>query len=193
MTLATKITLSRILLVPFFVTQVIYHVSDGREVFRIAALVIFCVAALTDALDGYVARRFNQRSELGAFLDPLADKILLVSAAVLLSFNHEPFLDRLPLWLTATVVSRDLLLGLGIALIYYFCGKVAIVPNLTSKLGTVLQMLAVCWVLLRLDDGWLDVICAAAAIATGIAGIQYLVEGIRQLGSSPSSAPTPRE
>ena len=193
MTLATKITLLRILLVPFFVTQVIYYVSEGREVFRIAALGIFTLAVLTDALDGFVARRFNQRSELGAFLDPLADKILLVSSAILLSFDHTPFFERLPLWLVATIISRDMLLGIGIAVIYYFCGKVVITPIITSKVATVLQMAAVFWVLLQLNPEWLDVTCAAAAITTGIAGIQYLLEGMRQLGSSPSSAPTPRE
>src|SRR5580765_5244540 len=111
MTTANKITILRILLVPFFVMQVLYYADASgqaaREWYRIAALWTFGVAAISDALDGYIARRYNQRSELGAILDPLADKLLLVSGIVVLSFEHPPYqqyLATLPLWLAGTII-----------------------------------------------------------------------------------------
>jgi cardiolipin synthase (CMP-forming) len=192
-TLATKITLVRILLVPFFVTQVIYYVSEGREAHRFAALAIFIAAALTDALDGYIARRYNQHSELGVFMDPLADKILLLSGVIVLSFDNTPFFEQLPLWMTATIISREAILVLGIGVIYYFCGKVAIAPRLLSKIATVLQMAVIFWVLLQWRSDWLEWLCIATAVTTGVAGILYIFDGIKQLGASPSSAATPRE
>src|SRR5947208_17055175 len=99
MTTANKITIVRVLLVPFFIAQVLYYAETGRDAHRVLALLTFAVAALSDAIDGYIARRFNQRSELGAILDPLADKLLLVSAIVLLSRHDKPELERIPFWL----------------------------------------------------------------------------------------------
>src|SRR5262245_59519736 len=118
MTTANKITILRILLVPFFIVQVLYYAeateSAAREWYRLAALLTFATAALFDALDGYIARRYNQRSELGAILDPLADKLLLVFAIVLLSRHDKPSLDRIPFWFTMTVIGRDVILLLGL-------------------------------------------------------------------------------
>jgi len=92
MTTANKITILRILLIPFFVVELIYYIRTGREVFRVAAIVSFLLASVLDGVDGYIARHFHQISELGKILDPLADKSLLVSAIVTLSFNHGVFL-----------------------------------------------------------------------------------------------------
>src|SRR6185295_6973655 len=91
MTTANKITILRILLVPFFIAQVLYYVGNGGELYRLLAILSFAIAAISDGVDGYIARRYNQRSELGAILDPLADKLLLVSAVILLSFNWPYF------------------------------------------------------------------------------------------------------
>ena len=88
MTTANKITILRILLIPFFVVELIYYVRSGNEAHRLAALLSFAIAAVLDGVDGYIARRYNQISELGKILDPLADKLLLVSGIVALSFNH---------------------------------------------------------------------------------------------------------
>jgi cardiolipin synthase (CMP-forming) len=187
MTTANKVTICRILLTPFFVTMVIYYVTDGLEHYRFWAVTSFGVAALTDALDSYIARRYRQHSELGAFLDPLADKLLLVSGILLLSLDNAPLLDRLPLWLVATVIGRDVILLLGIVVIYYFCGRVAIAPRWISKAGTVLQIAVVLWALLKFDARWLEFWCAAAAITTGVSGVQYVFDGVRQLSASPSS------
>ena len=90
MTTANKITIFRILLVPFFVVEILYYVRSGNELHRLLGLIAFAVAAILDGVDGFVARHFNQRSELGTILDPLADKLLLVSAIVLLTSTTNP-------------------------------------------------------------------------------------------------------
>src|SRR5437667_7917850 len=119
MTTANKVTICRILLVPFFIVLVLYYVQGGAEVFRFSAILTFALATTSDAVDGYIARRYHQHSELGRFLDPLADKMLLVSGIVLLSLKNEPYLDRIPLWLTVTILSRDVLLLIGLVVIHY--------------------------------------------------------------------------
>src|SRR6266850_597789 len=124
MTTANKITIMRILLVPFFIAQVLYYVGSGNELYRLLAILSFAIAAISDGVDGYIARRYNQRSELGAILDPLADKLLLVSGIVLLSLNNAPYLPRLPLWLVVTVVSRDVIILIGLLVIKHVCDKV---------------------------------------------------------------------
>src|SRR5712672_903866 len=110
MTTANKVTILRILLIPFFVVEIIYYVRTGNEACRLAGVLSFAVAAILDGVDGYVARRYNQWTELGTILDPLADKLLLVSAIVLLSFDNAPHLGQIPLWLTGVIIGRDLLL-----------------------------------------------------------------------------------
>src|SRR5215471_11347297 len=124
MTTANKITILRILLIPFFVVEVLYYVKEGHELHRTLALLSFAVAAICDGVDGYIARRYNQRSELGSILDPLADKLLLLSGIVVLSFNHGPYFETVPLWLTATVIGRDVLLLIGLVVIQMTVGKV---------------------------------------------------------------------
>src|SRR5207248_8322765 len=128
MTTANRITILRILLVPFFVVEVLYYVKTGNELHRLLALLSFAVAAICDGVDGYIARRYSQRSELGAILDPLADKLLLVSGIVLLSFNW-PYLDSIPLWLTGTIIGRDILILAGVIVIQITIGKVQVKPR----------------------------------------------------------------
>src|SRR5215831_10930492 len=161
MTTANKITILRILLIPFFVVEVLYYVKDGEEVYRLLALLSFAVAAICDGVDGYIARRYNQRSELGAILDPLADKLLLVSAIVLLSFTWTYF-DTIPLWLTGTIIGRDILLLIGLVVIHLTVGKVKVRPRMLGKVATVLQMVVVLWILLRWNTRWLKSLTIAA-------------------------------
>jgi cardiolipin synthase (CMP-forming) len=194
MTTANKITILRILLIPFFVVEVLYYVKTGHEVHHIAALLTFAVAAICDGVDGYIARHYNQRSELGALLDPLADKLLLVSAIVLLSFDNQPYFGQIPLWLTGTIIGRDLLLLIGVGVIRFTVGKVKVHPRIIGKIATVLQMLVVLWVLLDWDHDfssrWLRVLTVAAAVFTGISGLLYVFDGIKQLSSHPASSAT---
>ena len=191
-TTANKISICRILLVPLFIVEVLYYVDSGNEVWRLVALLAFALAAISDAVDGYLARRYNQHSELGRILDPLADKFLLVSGIVLLSLKNDPYLQRIPLWLTATILSRDVLLVVGLVVIQITCGKVTVRPVMIGKAATVLQMVCVLWVLLKWSPQALLGIALAAAICTGLSGIIYLFDGIRQLSASPSSSATPR-
>lgn len=191
MTTANKVTILRILLIPFFVVEVLYYVKSGNELHLIAALFTFAVASICDGVDGYIARRYNQISELGTILDPLADKLLLVSGVVLLSFDHGPLLGQIPLWLTGTIIGRDVLLLIGLVVIQLTVGKVHVRPRILGKVATVLQMVSVLWILLRWDAGWgahlLVWLTVGAAICTGVSGLLYVWDGVRQLSASPSS------
>src|SRR5689334_17000741 len=149
MTTANKITILRILLIPFFVVEALYYVRTGNEVHRLMAIISFAVAAICDGVDGYIARRYNQRSELGAILDPLADKLLLVSGIVVLSFDQRPYFEMVPLWLTGTIIGRDILLLAGLVVIQITVGNIKVRPRLIGKAATVLQMVVVLWVLLK--------------------------------------------
>jgi cardiolipin synthase len=194
MTTANKVTILRILLIPFFVGELLYYVKTGNEVHRTAALLTFAVAAICDGVDGYIARHYNQWSELGTILDPLADKLLLVSGVVLLSFDNGPLLGQIPLWLTVTIIARDILLLIGLIVIQMTVGTVKIRPRLLGKLATVLQMSVLLWLLLKWDVGrglaWIQMLAGGAAICTGLSGLQYVRDGVRQLSASPSSSAT---
>ena len=191
MTTANKITILRILLIPVFVVEVLYYVETGNEIHRLAALLCFVVAAILDGVDGYVARRYHQWSELGTVLDPLADKLLLVSAIVVLSFDHAPYLRQIPLWLTGMIIGRDFLLGIGAVVVRLVVGKITVRPRLTGKLATVFQMLTVSWILLHWDwnRGLLEIWILGAGIFTGVSGLFYVWDGTKQLGAHPSSSP----
>ena len=193
MTTANKVTISRILLVPFFIVAVIYYVKTGVELYRWLAIACFAIAALSDAVDGFIARHFNQWSELGTVLDPLADKLLLVAGVVLLSLHNEPYLRPIPPWLTITILSRDVLLLLGFALIHFVAGSMKTRPHFTGKIATVLQMGAVLWVLFKLDATWQHYLCIAAGVFTGVSGLFYLADGMRQLAQHPSSSPSKKD
>src|SRR5437016_10384795 len=138
MTTANKITVVRILMIPAFVTMAIYYgqsVQRGapEEWQRYTAIVIFLVAAASDGLDGYVARRYNQRSSLGVVLDPIADKGLLLSGIITLSISNwseiDPNYGRFPLWFPVLVISRDAVILVGTAVLYFLVGRVKVKPN----------------------------------------------------------------
>ena len=194
MTTANKITILRILLVPFFVVEVLYYVETGTELHRLLGVLAFGVASILDGVDGYVARRYNQRSELGTVLDPLADKLLLASAIVVLSFDHAPRLGQIPLWLTGTIIGRDLLLALGAVVVRLVVGKITVRPRLTGKIATVFQMIVVVWILLRWDLYFhgclLSVLILGTGLFTGVSGLFYVWDGTQQLGTHPASLPT---
>ncbi len=197
MTTANKITILRILLIPFFVVEIIYYVRTGNEACRFAGLLAFAFAAILDGVDGYVARRYNQWSELGTILDPLADKLLLVSAIVLLSFDNVPRLGQIPLWLTGVIIGRDLLLGLGAVVIRLVVGKITVRPRMSGKIATVFQMIVVIWILLRWDfifhGHFLKVWIFSAGFFTAASGLLYIWDGTKQLGTHPASLPAEKQ
>lgn len=190
MTTANKVTVLRILLVPFFIFLLLSYGKSADDIHRWAALACFGVAALLDGVDGYIARRFNQKSELGAVLDPLADKLLLVSALILLGFERDR-LTPLPVWVNLTVISRDVLLVLGLAVIHFTVGTVRVKPRWTGKSATVAQMALVLWCLLKWPAACQFYLAVAATLLTAVSGAQYIWDGIRQLSASPRSGPSP--
>jgi cardiolipin synthase (CMP-forming) len=190
MTTANKITVVRIVMIPAFVTMAIYYgasVTRGQplEWQRVAAIAIFILAAVSDGLDGYVARRYNQRSTLGIILDPIADKGLLLSGIITLSLTSwseiEPETGEFPVWFPVLVISRDAILLVGTLVLYLLNGKVHVKPHWTGKIATVLQMAAIGWVMLQLRIIPLFYIVLAAGTFTLISGIVYVTEGVRQL------------
>jgi cardiolipin synthase (CMP-forming) len=191
MTTANKVTILRILLIPFFVVEVLYFGKTGNPLHQGLAILSFAVASICDGVDGYIARHYNQRSELGAILDPLADKLLLVSGVVLLSFDHAPYLQSVPYWLTVTIIGRDILLLVGLVVIHIMVGKVKIRPRVIGKIATVLQMIVVLWILLQWDLSWLRFWTLSAALCTGISGLLYVWDGVRQLSAHPTSSASP--
>lgn len=190
MTTANKITIFRILLVPVFAYAILTYRDSGADWHRFVALGAFALAAILDGVDGFIARHFQQKSELGAVLDPTADKLLLASGVVFLSLDHT-HLTRLPLYLILVIISRDALLLLGLILIHMTVGRCVVRPRWTGKVATVLQMSVVLWALLKLPATLQSYIAAGAALLTAISGIQYLYDAGRQLSASPRSAATP--
>jgi len=179
MGLANWLTLLRIVLIPLFVLLLLYK----RPGF---ALVVFAAAALTDLLDGYVARRRGSQTRLGAFLDPMADKLLLTAAFVTLTH-----LRVLPAWITVVVISRDAILMMGALLIHMLGGRIYPRPTWVGKAATFFQVLAVlAGMLARYYRPWvpsatvLTVIVGLAAIFTIVSGLQYLVQGLRYLSAT---------
>lgn len=191
MTTANKITIFRILAVPVFIMEMLYFFDTGNDQHRWLAFFTFGIAAVLDGVDGYVARRYNQRSELGAILDPLADKFLLVSGVILLSLPHPSSLERIPLWLTGIILGRDVILTLGLAIIYYFTGRVTVRPAFVGKLATVFQMMIIVSILLKWGVVWLNFWIIAAGVFTASSGVIYFAHGCRQLSLSPTSSATP--
>lgn len=192
MTTANKVTILRILLVPFFAVEVMYYMKNGHESHRLLAIIAFGVAALCDGLDGFIARRFNQRSELGAILDPLADKLLLLTGIILFSFENR-HLGNMPLWPTVTIIGRDLLLLVGLVVIQMTVGKVQVRPRALGKIATVLQMICIIWLLLKLDARLPQLwfwIWTSTGISTGVSGLLYVLDGMKQLSSHPTSSAT---
>ena len=185
MNLPNYITLFRIVLIPFFVYLMIYGYSR-------AALLVFVIACVTDALDGMIARLTNQITVLGAFLDPMADKLLILSAFVTLVF-----MNMLPVWLVIVVVSRDIILVLGAVAIYFTGHHFTARPSLIGKATTVLQLVTVTLALVLTNfgagSGQMSVLHGITAAFTLASGIQYVARGTRIVGHDMSKKITGRE
>ena len=180
MGLANWLTIVRILLIPVFVTLLVYN--------RVAlAFGTFVLAGITDMLDGYIARTRGTRTRLGAFLDPLADKLLLTASFVTLTYK----LPRvLPFWLTAIVISRDLVLILGVLLVMLTGGQVHPAPTLLGKTSTLFQMVTVGMALLvaarvRLFEPVLPSLLWITAALTIASGVQYVSMAARYIDGEP--------
>ena len=175
MGLANWLTTLRILLIPVFVTLLVYRRWTP-------ALVVFCLASLTDLLDGYIARHRGRQTRLGAFLDPVADKLLLTSAFVTLTH-----LKIIPFWITAVVVSRDLILSLGVLVIHVAGSVVHPAPTWLGKMSTVFQMATVLAAVLLAGRAPVvpRLFAWATALLTIASGLHYLIRGLNQINPPP--------
>lgn len=183
MTFATKITVVRILLVPVFAALAIAYgltVKTGApdESLRWWALAVFIIAAASDGLDGWIARHFNQCSDLGAYLDPIADKSLLLTAILTLSiFDWGPDGWSIPLWFAILVFARDTTILVGVRWLQHIKLPIKIQPQWQGKACTVSQMFALAWVMLKFTTFDPLYPCLLAAFFTLWSGIEYVRTG----------------
>ena len=184
-TLPNFITLLRLAAIPFFLLAI----SDGR--FAIA-LAIFVAAGVSDGVDGYLARRFQMRSALGSYLDPVADKLMLMSSYLFLAIPSYPAAVKVPVWLAVLVLSRDLLLLLVGLLLILTSVQRHFPPSWLGKVTTVTLIITVFFVLCANVWEWPREIVlvgfGAAAAATILSGFDYVYRVAR---ASPSSAEWP--
>jgi cardiolipin synthase len=177
MNLPNYITLLRVVLIPFFVNLMIYGY------FR-TALIVFVAACVTDALDGMIARLTNSKTDLGAFLDPMADKLLIISAFVTLVL-----LGMLPVWLVIIVVSRDIILVLGSIALYFTGHQFKAQPSIIGKATTLLQLIVVTLSLVLKNYGtglgMMAILHWTTAGFTLVSGIQYVARGTKMVGKNP--------
>ena len=173
--LANVLTLSRLVLVPIFLLAL--FAGGGHEAAgRIVAFVIFAVACITDRLDGLLARNYGMATEFGAFVDPIADKMLIGSALVGLSM-----LGDLPWWVTVLILAREV----GVTLLRLAVIRRGVIPaSWGGKLKTVVQALAIGLFVLPLSGPFLvaaSVVMAAAIVLTIVTGIDYVASTVREV------------
>ena len=165
MTTANKLTILRIILVPVFL-GVLYAGFPGSNIW---ALIIFIVASLTDLLDGYIARHYNQITNFGKFMDPLADKILVMSAMCWFVEAHQ-----MPGWALAIVLLREFAVS-GMRLVAVEQGKV-IAAAWSGKVKTASTMVCLCLMMLNIPE-WLNTACVVVIVATTVySGIEYFIK-----------------
>lgn len=187
--LPNALTLMRVGLVPVFLFTIINKYAFG-------SLLVFFLAGLTDLLDGFTARSFGLRTRIGRLIDPLADKFLLSTAFIVLTIKGLGGPYFIPLWLTAVVISRDIIILAGSLVVTIVRGTSNFSPSLLGKISTACQISTVCWVLLanciQTPSGeilsslsWLTspavfpAIYSLTLITTFLSGVHYILKGIR--------------
>ncbi len=166
------LTLIRILSIPFFLVYLSYHRY-------LEALIIFIIGGITDFLDGLAARLMKQQTPLGAYLDPIADKLLVITSFIVLGL-----IGGVPMWLSIIVVSRDVLIITGYGIIVFLTDeRPEVKPSLIGKFSTLLQLVTLGVALALLHDPklmthWLrDLFIGSTAVATVLSGVQYIYRG----------------
>lgn len=165
------ITFIRIVIIPLFVTSLVYKRYDY-------ALMLFFIASISDMLDGLLARITGQKTQFGAFLDPLADKSLLITSFILFTVY-----GWIPLWLTIIVISRDFIVIIGWILLYLVSHVTKVEPSIFGKLAIASQLILIAYILFSINANLPPInifgyfIVAALTI---ISGIQYIYNGLRQ-------------
>jgi len=172
LTIPNLITLFRIILTPLFIIFLIQ--GNYRKAF-----VVFVLAGVSDMADGLIARTWQQKSRLGSYLDPLADKLLMAASFVTLSIYHQ-----IPSWLTVIVLSRDVILAVGVVIFRLADIPLVVRPSLAGKWTTTFQLITVGFVLLNKIWAFpplvLPVFFWVTGVLTIISGMQYFYRGIKQ-------------
>lgn len=176
MNTANLLTIFRVLLVPVF--AVFLH--KGTPETRLIALGIFLIAAITDALDGLIAQRRNQISKFGKKADPIADKILLITAFIMLTLDKS-----IPAFLTIIVIARDIIIVSGFLMLYIVLGKnLEPKPSKVSKCTTFLQIFTIIYALLSIRVPSILFIVWITVIFTVISGVNYMIYGVKLLNGN---------
>ncbi len=169
MNLPNLLSLFRLFITVFFILLIM------QDRYRIA-LALFILQGISDLLDGFFARRMGIKTALGAYLDPLADKVMLASSYLVLSFK-----SLVPFWLMTTIITRDIVISLGFLLLHRLSTRIAPSPSYLSKATTVAQIVTVIYVLCLRRSPYEMVFFYATAILTGLSGIQYIFLGYNAL------------
>ncbi|OGF65180.1 MAG: hypothetical protein A2Y62_17540 [Candidatus Fischerbacteria bacterium RBG_13_37_8] len=172
LTVATKLTLVRMALTPFICISIFYE-------YTLLALILFVIAAISDSLDGFIARLFKQETLLGRLMDPLADKVLLNTVNIILSFGQVFTLITIPVWLTLVILCRDLLIIASVSLIIIVANYKDIYPSWGGKLATIFQFISITVVLLanlyHLNPDYIQLLFYVTLFFTVYSGILYLI------------------
>ena len=183
LTTANQLTILRMLLIPAFVIQLLY----GHQGW---ALVTFLVAGLTDLLDGLIARATGEKTTLGAWLDPMADKLLLVTMFIVLTLPDIGSVNRLPVWFTVLVISRDVAIVLTVAVVNLAVGRRTFPPSLFGKMATATYILTGVVTLyfnyLGRKTPLVSLFVYASLAITLISAFDYLIKVVR-MGPAPAS------
>jgi cardiolipin synthase len=187
LTLANQLTLLRMFLIPAFVILVVYGYLGW-------ALLVFVAAGVTDALDGMIARRSGQKSSLGAWLDPMADKLLLVTTFVVLTLPGLGLANRLPIWLTVLIIFRDVGIVLTVAIVNLAIGPRTFRPSALGKIATATY---ICTAVVAMFFNWLgysaalfELMVYASLAITLASGFDYIWHAARIINAEPSSSDT---
>ncbi len=173
LTIPNTLTFTRLIIIPFFILSMLNQKYEY-------ALILFSVAAITDLLDGFLARLTNQKTKLGAFLDPLADKFLLLTSFVIFAFY-----GWLPAWIAVTVISRDVIIILGWIVLVIFTHNSKVEPSLIGKLANAFQAILIVYILVSINfeiDTEMKIrqqIVFLVAILTVLSGVQYIYKGYK--------------
>jgi cardiolipin synthase (CMP-forming) len=185
LTPANQLTLLRMLLIPAFVILVLYGYLGW-------ALIVFATAGITDGLDGLIARRSGQKTQLGAWLDPMADKLLLMTTFILLTLPGLELSNRLPIWLTVLIITRDVGIVLTVTIVNFAIGPRTFRPTIFGKVATatyiVTAVVAMLFNYLRTHSVLFDVMVYASLAITLISGFHYIWHAARIIDESRASA-----
>ncbi len=173
---ANVLTILRMFLIPVFVIASVYQL-------HLIAFVMFVVAGITDFLDGYIARYTEHVTDVGRFLDPMADKVMLISVFVVISLETIGNMNIMPVWVTILVIFRDVFIAIASVVIFFTTEAKALNPSIAGKLSTFVQITTASLYLFcnafHLQADWLIYMAYSVALLTIVSGVHYLMRGVK--------------